>query len=465
MRIQRILNKRTLMLAVMWFAFLAVAVGCRKSEGEPGAAGVSEQAGDEELVPVLLRSGFGDTGTKGATGVTQESLVGSGFGITAYWQNYGYIFTGAASSQTLLQNVKPAYRGIIDGKPTWSFSPAVYWPGKANVSFFAYAPWMPNDSPYHQVLPNSGFSYPGGRFTQATNPSQMVDLCIANPQYDLTSAGGAVSLTFDHALTNVLIYLNVKGAVYPDEDYQYRVKSITLSGFVGENEYTYGNGDASFKWKDCPRQTLANRTASYTLSRASGHLVSTLLPHEKDLAGVEGLDRYVHVNSPASGVLYMLPQPIASTCKLSITLTACTVSGSVVTEVEDLDPIDVWLPESTVWEPGKIVAYLISLDTTTWVETLFRVSINDWGNGTSGALFYDNSVYVNKSGTTVSISKVGNGFNASDLKNNPPVLYVNGAVKGVSAWSHVGQALSAATTDGTYTFSLSSGQPTGVLLN
>lgn len=432
-------------------ALLLLADSCQKG-GAAGTAG-GPVPSDE---PIVISSPTFHVDTKASGALTMSSIRAQGFGVTAFWRDGGVVFDGADVAHNYMQNVRPAYKGVIGGKESWSFEPAVYWPLGGGLSFFAYAPYMADDSENHQIQANANGSFPGGVFRQKSSPSEMIDFCIANPVYDHKAKDGSIDMVFSHALTNVQFYLNIKGAVYPGEDYKYRIKAMTISGVAGENTYFYGNGTRSFRWGELPRQDLSRRNASYTLTRAEGQLTEELLPHEKDLgAGVTGFDRYVRVNGPEAGVLYLLPQPVASSVKVSFTLTACTVSGEVVTEVKDLDPIEVWLPETTVWESGKQVAYLISLDTTTWVETLFRVDITQWGGATYSANVFENAVYVSRNGSVCSVAKVGNGFTAGDLSVNPPVLYVNEVEKGVSAWSHLGSELKAATGDGTYRFSLS----------
>ena len=312
--------------------------------------------------------------TKGALAIDATGIRTGGIGILSYWTPQGRMFEGAGDQYVYLLNRLVEYDETVSDIDYWTCNPAAYWPLASTLTFFAYAPYMDADPCFTMPLSYSGM--PRGRFTQKSSASDQVDLCLAAPSYDRSSHTGAVPLSFTHALTKVLVYVNIEGR--RGDGLSYRVSSLSLNNLVGSNAFTYGSGLYGYTWDELPRSSAALRNTSYTETLAAGELSASALPHVDDLTTETGLDRFLCVNGAVEGQLLLLPQPMTTAATLSVTLTSYTVSGDVWTPVETSSPVVVRLPESTVWEAGRQVAYSLTVDVTSWQETRFGVTLDSW---------------------------------------------------------------------------------------
>lgn len=402
--------------------------------------------------------------TKGAGEITAASLRSKSFGLFAWWCAEDSYFSGISSGSLYLDNMEMSYVETTLSGDRWECSEESYWPLGCKLSFFAYAPYLDCDGPV-LTLPN-GESGPllRGTFGQLTAVEDQVDLCVAAPVYDRTSSQGDIPMVFNHALTKVMFYINVSGIPDEETDFVYRVESLTLNNVVGENVFTYGNATKGFRWNDLPRTDVSSRTASYTLTRAGGHLVDTPLTHVDDLTTEEGLGRYLCVNGTSDGYLYMLPQPMTGSSTVTVTIWGYSVDGGVLTHETSLSPFTLTLPEETVWGAGDCVAYSATIDITRWDDIInFSAAVTPWGERDVNPSFWDNAVYLTRSDLTFSIASVGAEWSCGDLAQNPPALYVNGTLTSVSAWTRVSETvLTAEIAAGTFTFTLSGGTPVAV---
>ena len=312
--------------------------------------------------------------TKAALAVDGTSIRTAKIGITSYWTPQGKEFDGADDQYVYLLNRCVEYDRTESAVDLWTCNPVAYWPIASKLTFFAYAPYMDGDASFAMPLSNEGM--PRGRFTQKAAVRQQVDLCLAAPAYDRNSTGGVVPLSFTHALTKVLVYVNIEGR--KGDGLRYRVSSMSLNNVVGSNCFTYGYGADGYRWDELPRSETSLRDASYALTLADGELSASALPHVSEVTGQTGLNKFLCVNGSTAGQLLMLPQPVAEGATLSVTITSYSGTGSTWSPVETSSPVVVPLPVSTVWEPGRQVAYALTVDVTSWQETQFGATLAAW---------------------------------------------------------------------------------------
>ena len=402
--------------------------------------------------------------TKGAGELTAASLRSRSFGLFAWWNSSNMYFSGIRDASLYLDNMEMEYIESTVSGDRWSCSTQTFWPLGCNLTFFAYAPYLDCDGPV-LTLPNGDDSLlPRGTFVQETDVSGQIDLCLAAPVYDRASNAGDVPMGFTHALSKVLFYVNIEGTPDNEEDFVYRVESLTVNDVVGSNSFTYGNSNVGYRWDNVPRSDLASRNTDYSLTRANAELVDDVLVHVDDLTTETGLDRYVCVNGTSDGYLYLLPQPMTGASTVEIVVYGYSVEGGNLVHKTTLDPFVLRLPEETVWEPGSVVAYAATLDITRWDAIInFTATVTPWGAESIVPTVWDNAVYLTRSEDTFSISSVGAEWSCGDLVNNPPLLYINGTQTAVSEWTRVSEGvLTAVVATGTFTFGLSDYIPVSV---
>ncbi len=363
----------TVPLAIM--AAATVMLSCSR-ESNPG----EEKEGPVAVSFAVRNPDASDT--KGSAPLTLTGLRSRGFGVSAYFRNENGFFNGIDDEHLYFHNHTVSFLQNVGTYDDWVLSPAEYWPLNSSLSFFAYAPYMDSADPM-LVFPTADTeTMPRGRFTQKTSPSAQVDFCLSAPALDRDASGGHVPLEFNHALTKVLLYVNVTGVPAEVANLQYRLESVRWSGLVNANSFTFGGSTNGFRWDALPRTDLAKRNTSYMLTMSSGELSSSALPavglHEHPTT----LDRFLCVNGSESGILYMLPQPISEVGQVEFNLKGYIVSGGTWTPYETRDPIVVKLPVETVWQAGKVVCYTVTLDVTNWKEIMFNVQLTDWGSST-----------------------------------------------------------------------------------
>ena len=406
----------------------------------------------------------GVSATKGAGEITTASLRSRSFGLFAWWTSSSTYFSGISVGSLYLDNMEMDFVESTISGDRWTCSTPTFWPIGCNLTFFAYAPYLDCDGAMLS-LPNGESSLlPRGTFTQDTDVREQVDLCLAAPVYDRSSSAGDVPMAFTHALSKVLFYVNIEGTPDEEEDFVYRVESLSVNDVVGSNTFTYGNSNVGYRWDDIPRSDLASRDTDYFLTRANGELVDDILIHVDDLTSETSLDRYVCVNGTSDGYLYLLPQPMTGASTVEMVIYGYSVEGGNLVHKTTLDPFVLRLPEETVWSQGSVVAYAATLDITRWDAIInFTATVTPWGAETIVPTVWDNAVYLTRSEDTFSIASVGTEWSCGDLLNNPPYLYINGVQTAVSQWTRVSEtSLTAEVATGVFTFTLSSYIPVSV---
>ena len=323
--------------------------------------------------------------TKGLPETDSDELRSTGFGVFAWMYPKGSYFEGTASSVQYIDNARGGYSFTESGTDYWTLTPTTYWPAGQKLSFFAYAPWQNTSGTTLNMPVNDGADvYPRGTYTVPSNVSMQPDFCLAEPVLNRSSSQGSVPLVFNHALTRVLFYMNAHGDVYPGIGRYYKVTSLSIHNVVGSNSFTLGTGENGFTWDRLQRTDLSNRTASYDLSVAGGTLVDSVMPFVWEVESETGFDKYLCLNGTEDGSLYMLPQPMTTAAYVSFVVSAFGSDGmGGYTWIEDLPVATVPLPEITVWQPGRTVAYILSYDSTSYDDLKFSVNISPWTSNTA----------------------------------------------------------------------------------
>ena len=368
--IRKIFNRVRLAAAVAGTALFA---SCSKSVSEPAFVLPLDRE-----APIFFCADI-ENGliTKGAAPVTDLSLRTSHLGLYAYWEQQNEYYSGGSADQLYLDNQEVVYSDTEGGVDYWVCSPTAYWPLGCNLTFFAYAPYIGEQAGILD-FPLREAGMPKGHFTQLTDVDKQLDLCLSTPLYDVPKGTSRVDLSFRHALTKVLFYFNLNDN-YSEDTRAFMVKSLTISNVVGENTFTFG-GATGFTWNNLPRADMSSRTASYSLSLEDGTLSYVALPSDESRQGESGLARYECVNGEDAGILYLLPQPMTGGSFVTVVVSAYEwdAVNSRWNEMPDseMDPVDIYLPETTVWDKGRTVAYSAHLDAG--IPIVFSVSILDW---------------------------------------------------------------------------------------
>lgn len=370
---------RLIQLSLCMVAAAAV-VSCRKD-----VPAVTEPEDGRKPFSFMVQSPMMEV-TKGQTGLSLETLRVTGFGVSAYWRDDKGFFDGVDDSHVYFKNHMVSFLENIGTYDRWRLSPVEYWPLRSSLSFFGYAPYMPDSDPMLKLPTDDSVNLPRGRFTQRTDVSSMVDFCLAVPALDRTAEQGDVPLIFNHALTQVRLYVNVKGVDSTVPNLKYRLEQVRWKGLVGENSFTYGGTGDGFLWDNLPRTDLAKRDKNYTLTMAAGQLSDSALPEIGYYETPSSLSQYLFVNGTEKGTMYLLPQPLTSNGEVMLFLKGYTVSGGTWTPYEDREPITIKLPVETVWKPGTIVTYTTTIDVTNWKEIDFNVTLTPWGEANKSIL-------------------------------------------------------------------------------
>ena len=352
----------------------------------------AQQLQIDDKSPLEFYGGLSETSTRGATPTNESSIRSSHIGLFAYWEGTDEYFDGADPGRLYLDNREVVYSSTESGIDYWKCSPAAWWPLGSNLTFFAYAPFMSEMSPVLDFPLRLPSGMPRGKFVQKTAVKEQVDFCLSAPVYDVPKNVGSVPMSLSHALTKVLFYFNLDSEKYEGETRQFIVKSLTLNDVVNENAFTFG-GSKGYSWDILPRTATSLRNTSYSLSLEDGTLSYIPLPYDEDMSSYTGLDKYVCVNGLNDGILYLLPQPMTGASSVTIVVSAYTYNSGADSWDEipgdEMDPITILLPEYTVWEPGKTVAYSASLEGS--LPVTFNVSLIPWSTNQTDAGQFDAS--------------------------------------------------------------------------
>lgn len=233
-----------------------------------------------------------------------------------------YAYFGEKNANTII-NGKVFTKDTESSK--WACGAEVfYWPGAENVSFYGYSP---------STLTCTGAETPTLAYTVDADASKQVDLLVTSPKSQ-NSEGGAVALSFSHALTKMAF--QVSGT---NSDVTYKITSITINAKSAGN-YTFGAGwDAG--------TTPIDYSVATNVTDIIGDAAATTVGE----------------------TLMMLPQQGA---KITVAYTYSTTGTGEITATPKSFTID--------WEAGKNLLYTIALDGPSVMDITGEVIDGDWAN-------------------------------------------------------------------------------------
>lgn len=167
----------------------------------------------------------------GTSAVTRATpMVTAKFGE---FRAFGYAYTEDAYSSSVRGTniLEGSFKSTDQTNWTEADSKTFYWPSEGKVAFFGYSPSVLPDS--KEYIYPSGGGYPTVAYKVNSNISDQADFLVAQLADQVKSAN-AVSLTFKHALTQVVFKL--KG---DDKNVEYTVTNITFKDLKDSGTYSY----------------------------------------------------------------------------------------------------------------------------------------------------------------------------------------------------------------------------------
>lgn len=165
--------------------------------------------------------------TKSAV-TTNENLLE--FGVFAYSATDKYNAT--TSTPNYMYDVH-----VTRPEGTWTYTPLKFWP-QGWVSFFAYTPYS-NTNTNVSVVCETGA--PEVTYTVPNDVKAHRDLMLSAPALDKTKEGGAVVLTFRHALARIDFNARVNGTLTTGQSI--KVTAIRIGKFRCEASCNHASAD------------------------------------------------------------------------------------------------------------------------------------------------------------------------------------------------------------------------------
>lgn len=348
------MNKKIALFAA--FAAVAAAGTLTSCSQDDEVSGVSQTINDNAIKFNIAQNGaLGTRGISTASGNWQDRITDFSVyavfasGATGAGVNVGDFYVGTAAAGQLVTG-----RNGIYSYPENQFK---YWPAKtAPLNFSAITPASdPSFSVYSASA--AGSLHLGAIVTVPTNVENQKDIMIANTN-GLTVDDRIVSLTFKHALSNILFQ-----AKSVSDNMTITVEGVELCnakqvGFV-ENRWP---GEPKYLWGNLP--SIQDVRAKYSAGLKSAQ-------SDRTVVGLNG-GNAVRLTSE-SGELMLVPQttdawvpntggvstPIsaADANKQSYLKVTCTVMNNGVTLVTPDKPV--YIPFKCDWEQGKRYIYNI----------------------------------------------------------------------------------------------------------
>ena len=262
-------------------------------------------------------------------GVMNESSTVGSFGVSAVYSKDGV-------NSSLFQDEEATQNGNY-----WFTSSNATWPLDGLVSFYAYAPYNETSLSLQgsdDVVKNKTI-----RYTANTDLSKQPDFIVAKSEsnaFASSTANKAVSLSFSHALT--AITFSISADMIPGT-----VKSITVSGVYGQGDYDLSNAS----WA-----SLANlSTYAITLN------ASVKAGESKAL-------------TDKTSALMMIPQKLGPDANVSMVFNDGAIDKTVSFSLD-----------STSWEAGKHITYVLSSSKITTLNMGSLTYPTGWNSVNTGA--------------------------------------------------------------------------------
>lgn len=208
-----------------------------------------------------------------------------------------------------------------------------YWPASGNVSFFGY-----NAGKF--IKPTEAAKAPTLEYSIEKNIVDQKDLVVAQQiEKQADATGGAVTLSFKHALSQVR--LKLKGDDYTN--LTYTITKIEIYNIFSEGSFDYNTYATNITW-DTTDKTTSTAGNGYTLDYTSSNKVI-------DNTTVNGEIELVTAND----IMILLPQ--SGTAKIAITYSIKNAEGAILHKDDTATVID----QEIAWKAGMKYEYVLSL--------------------------------------------------------------------------------------------------------
>lgn len=222
-----------------------------------------------------------------------------------------------------------------------------YWPTSDYVTFFGYSP--ESITGYSKAVGKA----PTFTYTVKSDIASQEDVLVTQATKSAaTDRNSAVSLKFDHALTQVYFKL-----IGEDADLSYEVNSIAIKGLKDEGTYTYGTG-----WDASSDATTKDYTITLSPAKTFNGVADPTNAQNADFTALTANDQ----------LMILMPQDLTS---VTVEVTYSAKKGSV--EVHSADKA-ISKTLTGTWSSGDKIAYKLVLSgdkmeitgevETTWTE-------------------------------------------------------------------------------------------------
>lgn len=222
-----------------------------------------------------------------------------------------------------------------------------YWPTSDYVTFFGYSP--ENITGYSKTDGKA----PTFNYAVKSDIGSQEDVLVTQVTKSATAdRNSAVSLKFDHALTQVYFKL-----IGEDADLSYEVESIAIKGLKDEGTYTYGSG-----WDTSSDATTQDYTIALSPAKAFNGVADPTKAQDADFTSLTANDQ----------LMILMPQDLTS---VTVEVTYSAKKGDV--EVHSAGKA-ISKTLTGAWDSGDKIAYKLVLSgdkmeitgevETTWTE-------------------------------------------------------------------------------------------------
>lgn len=372
-----IFRKDCLFLFVLSVLFIA---GCSK---ENEGYGLDIPQGDKDKTPQAIEFTVPYKVSVKASELRDDNILN--FGVFAALAENDETFLSGTNLKNFMTNI-PVQKGTGSGgsSVSWNANPTHYWPvtHDKSISFFAYAPYVNNNSELSFTPDWNGNKELRMKYTPKANPSGQIDLCLAQGitdkknEFDAQGNTLPVNFKFYHTLSWITFAANftTNGKTTVPEGCDVVIDELVLYNVCQSNTLICkstladpGDPTSFFSWDT--QIPDSEKTGKYTLSLGGSTLGGLALP-EYPAAPEEFVN--------ANGFLYLIPQTINSPesevkAKIDISFSYVLRTSTSSTTIAQFYST-LTLPE-TVWREGSKIKYTFTIDVST--ASLINISAID----------------------------------------------------------------------------------------
>jgi hypothetical protein len=306
------------------------------------------------FVEMPVEFGIYETGTR-ASELNTSDLESIGvFGYYTGVERWGWASANIPAALT------PDYffnKKIYRKSGAWTYDPPIkYWPVDTarKVSFFAYAPYLQNNSSVVSLYPaaRTGAGAPTITYTPPTDVSKQIDL-LSGALWDQTinhATAGKISFPMNHTLTKIAFSAALDHSeIGKSPGYWATIKAISISGIQNTGVLDLATG----RWtlSDEPPADLEDYVLSVAGETLNSITFQTDHPNDSIIRSLQ------KTSGTDSGYLMLLPQKTTGAL-LNITFEKAKLDNSAQTISILSVPLGNISPE---WAPGLGIEYLIRI--------------------------------------------------------------------------------------------------------